>query len=288
MANPWFRLYEEFATDPKVQTLPFVYQRHLLMIFCAQCRGILGKVDDEELAHYLHISEAELEVAKQLFIRKKFVDADWNLTNWNKRQFISDCSSDRVRKHRENRGLKQDETLHETDVKQGVTAPDTDTESDTEAENSSCAGAKQVRPAPEEVPESELAGKLPLAGGGEYRISKAQVAEWAKLFPGIDVMHECRKLKAWLIGNPTKQSTKRGILKRIMNWLTRAQDDLRRGGGMNGGNANRAQERTNANRAAAREALSQLLEPDAGNGGGAWGEPERGGPEVIRGHAVAL
>jgi hypothetical protein len=135
MANPWFRLYEEFATDPKVQTLPHVYQRHLLMIFCAKCRGILGKADEEELADYMRVGVGELATIKELFLRKHFIEDDWSLINWNKRQFLSDSSTDRVRSFRARRNsssLKQDETLHETRAKQTVTPPDTDTDTDTE------------------------------------------------------------------------------------------------------------------------------------------------------------
>lgn len=49
---------------------------------------------------------------KELFMRQGFIDANWGLLNWNRRQFLSDSSTDRVRRHRE--AMKQDETLHVT------------------------------------------------------------------------------------------------------------------------------------------------------------------------------
>ena len=39
MANPWFRLYSEFATDPKVQMMSESYQRRFIMLLCIRCNG---------------------------------------------------------------------------------------------------------------------------------------------------------------------------------------------------------------------------------------------------------
>jgi hypothetical protein len=95
------------------------------MLFCSKCRG--EKLQDAERAFHWRISDAELAATKALFLEKGFIEGDWELVNWNRRQFISDSSTDRVRKYR--RGMKQDETLHETNETKGnvtVTAPDTE------------------------------------------------------------------------------------------------------------------------------------------------------------------
>ena len=39
MANQWFRLYAEFAHDPKVQMLSEVDQRRYIMLLCMRCNG---------------------------------------------------------------------------------------------------------------------------------------------------------------------------------------------------------------------------------------------------------
>lgn len=75
---------------------------------------------------------AELAETKSLFMANGFIDENWNLLNWNHRQFLSDSSTDRVRRHRENKALKQDETLQKRPCNGHVTAPDTDTDTDTE------------------------------------------------------------------------------------------------------------------------------------------------------------
>ena len=100
MSNPWFRMYSEFATDPKVQMLPEAMQRRLLMIMCMRCSNSLVTLQEQEIAFQLRITDAELAETKTLFISKKFIDKSWNVLNWEKRQFASDTSKARVAKHR--------------------------------------------------------------------------------------------------------------------------------------------------------------------------------------------
>jgi hypothetical protein len=131
MANPWFRMYSEFATDAKVQSMSEAMQRRLMMLFCLRCSNALATLQDDELAFALRLSDEELAETKALFIRKGFVDAEWNICNWDKRQFASDSSTERSRKHRQG---KKNGTQQECNV--AATAPDTDTEADTEADTS--------------------------------------------------------------------------------------------------------------------------------------------------------
>ena len=99
----WFRLYGEFATDPKVQSMPEVMQRRLLMLFCLTCNETLHTLKDEEIAFALRISEDELADTKQLFMKKNFVDDSWAIVKWDVRQMPSDVSKGRVAKYRANR-----------------------------------------------------------------------------------------------------------------------------------------------------------------------------------------
>lgn len=77
-------------------------------------------------------------------------------------------------------------------------------------------------PAPVEVVEN-----LPLNSGDEWPINAEQVAEWHRLFAGVDVAHELRMMRAWLIGNPTRRKTRTGIGRFINTWLSREQDRSR-------------------------------------------------------------
>ena len=131
MANPWFRLYSEFAHDPKIQMLPEAMQRRYVMLMCLRCSETLETLHETEIAFQLRLSEAELIETKQLFVSKNFIDKQWNLLNWDKRQFVSDSSTSRVRKHRDKK--KQPSNDDETLQKRQSNAIDTDTDTDTES-----------------------------------------------------------------------------------------------------------------------------------------------------------
>jgi len=113
----WFRLYAEFATDPKVQMMPEVMQRRLIMLLCLQCSNGIETFRETEretaIAFALRISEADAAETKTLFLLRGFINEDWTLANWDKRQYVSDSSTARVRKHREAKKQAQetDETL---------------------------------------------------------------------------------------------------------------------------------------------------------------------------------
>ena len=126
MANPWFRLYSEFAHDPKVQMLSEAMQRRYVMLLCLRCSEILETLHETEIAFQLRLSTDELEQTKQLFISKNFIDKHWNLLNWDKRQFVSDSSTMRVAKHRSKK--KQLSNADETLQKRPSNAIDTDTD----------------------------------------------------------------------------------------------------------------------------------------------------------------
>jgi hypothetical protein len=132
MANPWFRLYSEFAHDPKVQMLSEAMQRRYVMLLCLRCSEVLETLHETEIAFQLRLSTGELDETKELFISKNFIDKHWNLLNWDKRQFVSDSSTMRVAKHRSKK--KQVSNADETLQKRPSNAIDTDTDTDTDTE----------------------------------------------------------------------------------------------------------------------------------------------------------
>ena len=106
MANPWFRLYSEFAHDPKVQMMSEAMQRRYVMLMCMRCSNVMATLRNDEIAFQLRISELELQETKVLFIEKGFIDDSWNLVNWDKRQFKSDydiSGAERQKRYRENK-----------------------------------------------------------------------------------------------------------------------------------------------------------------------------------------
>ena len=142
MANPWFRMYSEFATDPKVQMLSEVDQRRLTMLFCLRCNDHVT-LHDEEVTFLLRISNESWLVTKALFISKGFINNDNEVLNWDTRQFTSDTSKDRVAafRKREKQAKSSKCDISDSDVtasnddvtlqKQKCNAVDTDTSYDT-------------------------------------------------------------------------------------------------------------------------------------------------------------
>jgi hypothetical protein len=108
--------------------LPEAMQRRYVMLMCLKCSETLETLHETEIAFQLRLSEAELIETKQLFVSKNFIDKQWNLLNWDKRQFVSDSSTMRVRKYRDKK--KQPSNADETLQKRQSNAIDTDTDTE--------------------------------------------------------------------------------------------------------------------------------------------------------------
>lgn len=145
MANQWFRMYSEFATDAKVQMMTEVMQRRYLMLMCLRCSNTLVTLQDEEIAFQLRIGNEELSETKAFFIKKGFIDSSWNLLNWEKRQFASDSSKERVAKHRALQKAKQSQASNGDVTLQKPGANGLDTEQNrTEEPNGSVGSADRL------------------------------------------------------------------------------------------------------------------------------------------------
>lgn len=93
-------MYSEFATDPKVQMLSEINQRRLLMLFCFRCNEHVT-LQDTEVTFLMRISYDDWIVTKELFVERGFIDENNKVLNWDKRQFQSDTSKNRVAAYRE-------------------------------------------------------------------------------------------------------------------------------------------------------------------------------------------
>ncbi len=121
MANPWFRMYAEFATDPKVQMLSEVDQRRYVMLLCLRCSNGDVTLQDEEVAFQLRVTPEEWAASKARFMAKGLIDEANQPTAWDRRQYASDSSAARVAVHRQRK--KQACNVTET-------PPDTDTDTE--------------------------------------------------------------------------------------------------------------------------------------------------------------
>lgn len=86
---------------------------------------------------------------------------------------------------------------------------------------------------PPSAPElaSPVVVTLPVVGGGapEHPVTEADLEPLAAAYPGVDLRAEVLKARAWLIANPAKRKTPRGVPRFLNGWLERAQNGARRG-----------------------------------------------------------
>ena len=140
--NHWFRFYSEVINDHKVQSLdPTTFKGWVnLLCLANDCDGKLPPI--EEIAFKLRLSEHSARELVDTLVLHGLIDieADHSLTphNWSGRQFRSDVSTERVRKHRQKKQKSKDETegnvSSETPRNVSATPPDTESDTDTESE----------------------------------------------------------------------------------------------------------------------------------------------------------
>lgn len=86
-------------------------------------------------------------------------------------------------------------------------------------------GTKLCRDAFDSAPKPETPPVLEFPCNGSAKtwgLSTEQLDEWQGLYPGVDVMGECRKALAWIKSNQRK--TAKGMPKFLVGWLNRAND----------------------------------------------------------------
>lgn len=195
MANPWFRMYAEFATDPKVQLLSEVDQRRFVMLLCVRCCNddvtLHVTMTDENIAFQLRISADEWAKTKANLLSKNLITKNNLPTAWDKRQYKSDTSNDRVKAYRKRKKEEKkkngngDVTLHETlpkhDVTVTVTAPDTDTDTDIK-KNISNEISKKNPPPPEKPKPKKYSERHAL-------IAKAMAEQVQARYPDQKINH---------------------------------------------------------------------------------------------------
>jgi hypothetical protein len=61
---------------------------------------------------------------------------------------------------------------------------------------------------------------LPLKDGTLYQVEEGDLAMWRKTYIAVDVTQQFREMYSWLVSNPSKRKTKKGIKRFINNWLS--------------------------------------------------------------------
>lgn len=135
-SKPWIRLYRESLHDPKIVSLTDRQHRawHNLLLI-ADDNGKLPSMRD--IAVHLRMSAQDAEQLVCDLVEAELIDTDalngsrtYEIHGWASRQFTSDSSTERVRKHRETRMKRFNETARNVTV----TPPDTESDTDTDSE----------------------------------------------------------------------------------------------------------------------------------------------------------
>ncbi len=74
VSNPWFRMYHEFLTDPKVQMLSECDQRRFIMLLCMRCCSGDVTLHDEIVAFQLRITTEEWAATKARLLAVDLID----------------------------------------------------------------------------------------------------------------------------------------------------------------------------------------------------------------------
>lgn len=66
---------------------------------------------------------------------------------------------------------------------------------------------------------------MPLKDGTNIMLKNSFMTELEKTYPFKDINQELQKMRTWLIANPEKQKTRRGISRFVSNWLSQHKDN---------------------------------------------------------------
>lgn len=173
----WIRLYTEVPDDPKLQTLPPDLFKFLINCWCLTGRNGETLPPVEQVAWTLRMSEPDVKDKLADLRKRGLIDAvsgTFQPHGWNSRQYVSDVSSERVKRHRERNGnatrnghVTADETANVTPRETTLERPQRQRDTDTEAERhqkDAPAGAlpplERTATRPANGEESEMRGAL--------------------------------------------------------------------------------------------------------------------------------
>jgi hypothetical protein len=132
MSNPWFRLHADVLSDEKVLSLAFSDRWFFVAVMCLKCEGMQDKYEgknlDRKMAIRMGISLSEAEELKGRLVDEGLICGNWIPVAWDKRQYKSDTSAERVARHR----AKQKQSLSGVKRPCNVTVTPPDTDTDTE------------------------------------------------------------------------------------------------------------------------------------------------------------
>lgn len=207
---PWFRLYSEILDDRKIKRIcrtttlskAMVLGTWVILLAIASESANRGRLEItkgtplnlQDLAEETGLDETTLKAILDLMNDLEMIQetsGTYEITNWESRQFLSDSSTERVRKHRE-RTKQEDETLQKRYRNESGTPPDTDTDTETESDTEiELISAAQSEKSPQNQEGSIYAGSVPAIGTtgdelDEYiQVYETAMGERVLPYPGL-------------------------------------------------------------------------------------------------------
>lgn len=234
MSMQWFRMYAEFATDPKVQMLSEVDQRRFIMLLCMRCSNGSetlhetlhetphAGLQDEVVMFQLRISAEEWQATKATLLAIGLITEDNMPAAWDKRQFTADSSTARVRAHR---ARKKKEVKRACNVTVTPPEAETDTDTDTEVERESAHSAvgakcktKPKTPGPGKVQDaSQKRFVMPDGWQPDPEILQTLMRRQTSVKPADVTTELIDKYRLWCI-DKGRQETSHGWHTGLMRW----------------------------------------------------------------------
>lgn len=118
--------------------------------------------------------------------------------------------------------LKNNKQINNKNIKRSCAEPSCDdsTLNDALPVEQPVTETKKTDPAPAEPSVIDL----PLNTGKSHQVSQEFVSQMESLYPAVNVVQELRAMAGWLLTNPAKRKTSKGVGRFINNWLSRCQD----------------------------------------------------------------
>lgn len=209
----WFRLYNDVVNDPKVQRLPAETFRGWINILCIASKndGVLPCIED--IAFTLRMDESaatELISALQTAGLIEQTEAGAAPHKWRDRQFKSDTSTDRVKRHRAKR--------HETE--RNVTCNVSETASETDQSQSRADTDTESPPKP-----PSRGGKTKRGSRLDLDALPSEWASWARDEGFGNPEREFDRFRDYWKAAPGQKGVKADWLATWRNWIRRALDD---------------------------------------------------------------
>ena len=92
-------------------------------------------------------------------------------------------------------------------------------------ETSNDVSCSELKKAPScKNPKGDIVIELPLNDGSMFPVYSEQINEWKSLYGNVDIEQQLKNMKGWLLSNPSRRKTSKGIMRFINSWLTSEQD----------------------------------------------------------------